>query len=91
MKEPRTRASVREVPPSSPVVSVQVPLPLAVALADVREGFFALCIVTGRQVLHALMEEDRRRLCGPKWLQHGQAFLSARAWPTFIHAHGAPR
>jgi putative transposase len=72
MKEPRTRASVREVPPSSPVASVQVPLPLALTLADVREGFFALCLDTGRQVLHALMEEDRRRLCGPKWLPNPQ-------------------
>jgi transposase-like protein len=53
-------------------VSVQVPLRLGQTLADVREGFFALCIDTGRQVLHALMEEDRRQLCGPKWLPNLQ-------------------
>src|SRR5437870_2024475 len=72
MKEPRTRAPVREVPPSSPIVAVPLPLPLCHVLADVRAGFFALCLDTGRPVLHALMEEDRRRLCGTKWLPNPQ-------------------
>jgi len=56
----RRPASVREVPPSASVVSVQVPVRLGQTLADVREGFFALCLDTGRQVLHALMAEERR-------------------------------
>jgi len=78
MKEPRTRAPVREVPPSSPIVAVPLPLPLCHVLADVRAGFFALCLDTGRPVLHALMEEDRRRLCGTKWLPNPQRRSAAR-------------
>jgi putative transposase len=41
-------------------------LPVWDALTAVREGFFALCIDAGQQVLTALMEHDRRQLCGPK-------------------------
>lgn len=46
---------------------VQIPLPLLEQLWDVREGFFALCIETGQQVLQAMMEQDRIALCGPRW------------------------
>ena len=61
MKEGHIPSSVREVPPSSSVVCVQAPLPLSRALANVHGGFFALRIDTGRQVLHARMEEGERR------------------------------
>jgi transposase-like protein len=48
-------------------VEVQVPLPLLGALHEVRERFFSLCVSAGKQVLGAMMEQDRTALCGPKW------------------------
>jgi putative transposase len=47
-------------------VTVQMPLPLLATLADVREGFVALCVRAGREVLAQMMEQDRMALCGPK-------------------------
>lgn len=47
-------------------VTVQMPLPLLATLADVREGFVALCVRAGREVLGQMMEQDRVALCGPK-------------------------
>jgi len=49
------------------IVEVQIPLGLLASLEDVREGFFSLCVKAGRQVLTAMMEQDREALCGPKW------------------------
>jgi putative transposase len=48
-------------------VEVQVPLPMLGALQQVRERFFSLCVSAGKQVLGAMMEQDRTALCGPKW------------------------
>ena len=48
-------------------VEVQVPLPMLGALHEVRERFFSLCVSAGKQVLGAMMEQDRTALCGPKW------------------------
>jgi transposase-like protein len=47
--------------------TIQIPLPLGIALDAVEEGFFSLCIATGRRVLAEMMELDRTALCGPKW------------------------
>ncbi len=50
-----------------PLVGVQLPLPLLSLLKTAREGFFELCVLVGQQALHALMEQDRTELCGPRW------------------------
>jgi len=47
-------------------VEVQMSLPMAGVLRDVRHAFFGLCVQAGKQVLAAMMEEDRQALCGPK-------------------------
>jgi transposase-like protein len=44
---------------------VQIPLPLLEVLEDVQSAFFGLCVETGKQVLAAMMEQDRTALCGP--------------------------
>ena len=51
----------------SPKALVQVPLPLLGALTNTRNAFFELCVAAGRQVLDAMMEQDREWLCGPRW------------------------
>jgi putative transposase len=45
--------------------TIQIPLPLLSALEDAESAFFGLCVETGKQVLAAMMEEDRTALCGP--------------------------
>ena len=45
---------------------VQISLPLQGVLQDVKHAFVGLCVHAGRQVLAAMMEEDRAALCGPK-------------------------
>src|SRR4030042_3097732 len=45
--------------------TVQIPLPLLSALEDAESAFFGLCVETGKQVLAAMMENDRIALCGP--------------------------
>lgn len=45
---------------------VQLTLPVAGVLRDVQSAFFGLCVTAGKQVLYAMMEEDRTRLCGSK-------------------------
>jgi hypothetical protein len=47
-------------------VEVQVPVPMLGALQEVRERFFSLCLSAGKQVLGAMMEQDRTALCAPK-------------------------
>ncbi len=51
----------------SPKALIEVPLPLLGALASTRNAFFELCVDAGRQVLSAMMEQDREWLCGPLW------------------------
>ena len=41
-------------------------LPLLDVLADTRTACFGLCLDAGQQVLRAMMEEDRKQVCGPK-------------------------
>ena len=45
---------------------VQLSLPVAGVLRDVRSAFFGLCINAGKAVLAAMMEAERTALCGPK-------------------------
>ena len=48
--------------------TIEVPIPahLVCALRGAKNAFFALCVQTGKQVLAALMEQDRTVLCGVK-------------------------
>jgi putative transposase len=66
MRKSRTGSSAGEALASPPLATVQVPLPLLDVLADTRTAFFGLCLDAGEQVLRAMMEQDRERLCGPK-------------------------
>lgn len=45
---------------------VEIALPVAGVLNDVRSAFFGLCVNAGKAVLTAMMEEERGALCGPK-------------------------
>jgi putative transposase len=54
------------------IVEVQIPLRLLESLEDVGEGFFSLCVSAGRQVLGAMMEQDREALCGPKGVPNSE-------------------
>lgn len=45
---------------------VQLSLPVAGVLHDVRSAFFGLCINAGKAVLAAMMEAERTAHCGPK-------------------------
>ncbi len=47
--------------------TVEIPLPLLGAFANIERSFFDLCIDAGQQVLTAMMEQDREDLCGPAW------------------------
>ncbi len=47
--------------------TVEIPLPLLGAFANIENSFFDLCVTAGRQVLDAMMEQDREELCGPRW------------------------
>jgi transposase-like protein len=60
---------------------VEVPLPLLGAFAGIEDAFFDLCVHSGRQVLDAMMEQDREELCGPRW-QHDPDRSAGRAGTT---------
>ncbi len=47
--------------------TVEIPLPLLGAFASIENSSFDRCINAGRQVLGAMMEQDRVELCGPRW------------------------
>lgn len=63
MRKTRTVSQTDQVAAVNGSRSVTLSLP---ELAEVREGFFSLCVHVGHQVLTALMEEDRTRHCGAK-------------------------
>jgi len=67
VKKTRTEPTRLEVAAAAATPTIQIPLPLGIALDAVEEGFFSLCIATGRRVLAEMMELDRTALCGPKW------------------------
>jgi putative transposase len=80
MKRRRTRGSTGEAPSSS-TATVQVPLPLVTVLAEAKTAFFGLCLSAGQQVFHAMMEQDRNAVCGPKHCPnpHRQAYRGGSA------------
>lgn len=45
---------------------VEIALPVAGVLSDVRSAFFGLCVNAGKAVLTAMMEEERAAVCGAK-------------------------
>lgn len=45
---------------------IDVGVPVAGVLNDVRSAFFGLCVNAGKAVLMAMMEQERSALCGPK-------------------------
>lgn len=45
---------------------VHISLPLQGVLQDIEHAYMGLCVHAGRQVLAAMMEQDRAALCGPK-------------------------
>ena len=47
--------------------TVEIPLPILGAFANIENTFFDLCFNAGSQVLAAMMEQDREDLCGPLW------------------------
>jgi len=65
MKKSRTGSTAGKAPASTPVATVQVPLPLLDVLAEAKTAFFGLCLVAGQQVFETMMERDREQLCGP--------------------------
>ena len=46
--------------------TVRIPVPFLDVLASIEHSFFDLCIAAGRQVLDAMIEQDREALCGPR-------------------------
>ena len=47
--------------------TVEIPIPFLGVWTSIEHSFFDLCIDAGRQVLDAMMEQDREALCGPRW------------------------
>ncbi len=66
MRKSRTRSNENQVAPRRPL-EIQMPLRLVDAFSAIEERFFELCVEAGQQVLAVMMEEDRERICGPKW------------------------
>jgi len=65
MAKSSTKKASRQVLRVVAPATVEIPLPLLATLEDVERAFFGLCIETGKQVLGAMMEQDRVALCGP--------------------------
>jgi putative transposase len=72
MRKSFTEEAARQRGGEEKFVEVQIPLGLLESLEDVRQGFFSLCVSAGRQVLSAMMEQDRKALCGPKGVPNPQ-------------------
>ncbi len=63
-----TRRGLRAAPAAQ---VVRISLPLQGVLQDVKHAFVGLCVQAGRQVLAAMMEDDRSALCGPRGIPDG--------------------
>lgn len=63
MKQSLTKSNRSEV--SARGAALQRVISVPAVIEDVRSAFFGLCVHAGKQVLAAMMEEDRTRLCGP--------------------------
>lgn len=66
MKKSRTRINANQAAPRRPM-EIQMPLRLVEVFSTIEDRFFELCVEAGQQVLGVMMEEDRARICGPKW------------------------
>src|ERR1700730_14736798 len=53
-------------------------LPLVDLLVDTRAELMELAVASGLKVLHAMLEEDRTTICGPRY-QHQAARTASRA------------
>ena len=51
---------------AAPEKQVQISLAVGGVLRDVQHAFYGLCVSAGKEVLAALMEDDRKALCGQK-------------------------
>ena len=67
MSKDSTKSRCRQELVAVHTTPVEVPLPLLSVLEDVEHAFFGLCVEAGKQVLGAMMEQDRTALCGPAW------------------------
>lgn len=67
MKKSRTVSSKVQVRDLDAPATVTIALPNA---AEVREGFFSLCVAVGQQVLNAMMEHDRDIWCGKRGVRN---------------------
>lgn len=65
MGKSSTKKAARQERVAVTAAAVQIPLPLLSTLEDAESAFFGLCVATGKQVLAAMMEQDRIALCGP--------------------------
>jgi hypothetical protein len=73
--------------------TVEVPLPLLGAFANIERSFFDLCSDAGQQVLAAMMEQDREDLCGPAWKRDPRSvpkFSSPSRRPPVVVLEEAP-
>lgn len=61
-----TKSKVCQPIGAAEAISVPIPSKLLSAVREAKNAFFALCVHTGKEVLSALMEQDRTVLCGPK-------------------------
>jgi hypothetical protein len=66
VKKARTRKKRRKVG-ATREIAIQMPLRLLEIFKGIEDSFLGLCVEAGQQVLGTMMEEDRERLCGPKW------------------------
>ena len=65
MKKSRTRTTANQA--ARRPMEIQMPLRLVELFGTIEDRFFELCVEAGQQVLGVMMEEDRERICGPKW------------------------
>ncbi len=73
----------------APVVSVQIPLPVLEALGRAQGDLLVLFVDTGREVLQAMMEQDRIALCGPRGKRlPGRAAAHAGSAPSEVTLGG---
>ena len=49
------------------MATVEIPLSVLSAFANIEGSFFDLCVDAGQQVLATMMEQDREELCGARW------------------------
>ncbi len=67
MSKVAKRSRPCEVATQSVLETIQIPLPLASALVNAKQGLPDLVVSSDLQVFEAMHELDRGELCGPKW------------------------